>query len=146
MPYARCPTDEGWRRQSVGLDLNGVNLRMAAAGDKIGGFTLVRELGSGGMGSTWEAIRRREHGFEQRVAIKLANPQVLNTPEGLELFRREASLAASLRHPNIAAVLDLDERQGYLIYELVDGADFRSVLRETPQGRLPYPLLVYVLA
>ena len=119
---------------------------MAGAGDKVGGFTLVRQLGAGGMGETWEAIRRRDHGFEQRVAIKLASRPVLETKEGLELFRREASLAASLRHPNIAAVLDVDEQQGYLIYELIDGADLRSVLREAPPGRLPMSLLVYVMA
>src|SRR5687768_17067702 len=109
---------------------------MPGAGDKVGGFSLVRQLGAGGMGETWEAVRRRDHGFEQRVAIKLASRPVLESKEGLELFRREASLAASLRHPNIAAVLDVDEHQGYLIYELIDGADLRSVLREAPPGRL----------
>jgi serine/threonine protein kinase len=119
---------------------------MAGAGDKVGGFSLVRQLGAGGMGETWEAVRRRDHGFEQRVAIKLASRPVLETKEGLELFRREASLAASLRHPNIAAVLDVDEHQGYMIYELIDGADLRSVLREAPPGRLPMSLLVYVMA
>jgi serine/threonine protein kinase len=119
---------------------------MAGAGDKVGGFSLVRQLGAGGMGETWEAVRRGDHGFEQRVAIKLASRHVLETKEGLELFRREASLAASLRHPNIAAVLDLDERLGYLVYELVDGADLRSVLREAPPGRLSIHVLVYVMA
>jgi serine/threonine protein kinase len=118
---------------------------MAGAGDKVGGFSLVRQLGAGGMGETWEAVRRRDHGFEQRVAIKLASRNLLATKEGLELFRREASLAASLRHPNIAAVLDVDEHQGYLVYELIDGADLRAVLRES-QGRPATPLIVYVVA
>jgi serine/threonine-protein kinase len=118
---------------------------MPGAGDKVGGFSLVRQLGAGGMGETWEAVRRRDHGFEQRVAIKLASRNLLATKEGLELFRREASLAASLRHPNIAAVLDVDETQGYLIYELIDGADLRAVLREA-QGRPPTQLIVYVVA
>jgi serine/threonine-protein kinase len=118
---------------------------MAGAGDKVGGFSLVRQLGAGGMGETWEAVRQRDHGFEQRVAIKLASKAVLGTKEGLELFRREASLAASLRHPNIASVLDVDEHQGYLIYELIDGADLRSVLREF-RGRPSTSAIVYIIA
>jgi len=118
---------------------------MTGAGDKVGGFSLVRQLGAGGMGETWEAVRQRAHGFEQRVAIKLASRAVLSTKEGLELFRREASLAASLRHPNIACVLDVDEHQGYLIYELIDGADLRSVLREC-RGRPSTPMIVYIIA
>jgi serine/threonine protein kinase len=118
---------------------------MAAAGDKINGFTLVRQLGAGGMGETWEGVRVVGAEFEQRVAIKVADLESLQTPEGLELFRREASLAASLRHPNIAAVLDVDEKLGCIICELVDGADLRAVLRVSPRGRLNPSVLVYLV-
>jgi eukaryotic-like serine/threonine-protein kinase len=116
---------------------------MAAAGDKIAGFVLVRRLGAGGMGEIWEAVRRVGRGFEQRVAIKIINRESLGTREGQLLFQREASLTASLRHPNIAAVLDVGE--GFIVHELVEGADFRSVLREAPSHRLTPPLLVLVL-
>jgi eukaryotic-like serine/threonine-protein kinase len=119
--------------------------RTTAVGDIVGGFTLVRQLGSGGMGETWEAIRRVGQDFEQRVAVKLGSPDLLRHAEGRELLRREASLAASLRHPNIAAVLDWSEERGYIICELVEGADLRAVLREAPQGRLPPALLVHVI-
>ncbi|HEY2736183.1 MAG TPA: protein kinase, partial [Polyangiales bacterium] len=119
---------------------------MAAAGDTIGRFTLVRQLGAGGMGETWEAVRQNGSGFEQRVAIKLADPGTLDTPESLAAFRSEASLAASLRHPNIAGVLDIDDRSGYIVCELVDGADLRQVLRAAPGGKLPAPVLVHVIA
>lgn len=117
-----------------------------AIGDSVGGFTLVRQLGSGGMGSTWEAVRRVGDEFEQRVAVKLGSPELLRHAEGRDLLRREASLAASLRHPNIASVLDWNEERGYIICELVEGADLRSVLREAPSGRLHPPLLVYMIA
>ncbi|HKU36731.1 MAG TPA: serine/threonine-protein kinase [Polyangiales bacterium] len=118
---------------------------MAAAGDKYNGFTLVRQLGAGGMGETWEAVRVVGANFEQRVAIKVADRDSLVSPEGLELFRREASLAASLRHPNIAAVLDVDERLGCIVCELVDGADFRAVLRASARGILSAPVMVHIL-
>jgi serine/threonine protein kinase len=118
---------------------------MAAAGDKFNGFTLVRQLGAGGMGETWEAVRVVGANFEQRVAIKVADPESLQNPEGLELFRREASLAASLRHPNIASVLDVDESLGCIVAELVDGADFRAVLRASQRGTLSPPVMVHIL-
>jgi serine/threonine-protein kinase len=118
---------------------------MAAAGDKISGFTLVRQLGAGGMGETWEAVRQVGADFEQRVAIKVVDPNALDSEEGLSLFRREASLAASLRHPNIASVLDVDEERGAIVCELVDGADLRAVLRASFKGKLRPPLLVYFI-
>lgn len=119
---------------------------MATVGDRIDKFTLVRQLGAGGMGATWEAVRQVGRDFEQRVAIKLAEPALLRTSDGIASFRREAALAASLRHPNIAAVLDVDEKAGYIVCELVDGADLRGVLRSVPGGRLEPDLVVHVLA
>jgi serine/threonine-protein kinase len=118
---------------------------MAAAGDIINGFTLVRQLGAGGMGETWEAVRMVGAEFEQRVAIKVCDPDTLRSKEGLDLFRREASLAASLRHPNIAAVLDVDEHLGCIIAELVEGADLRAVLRASHRGILSPPVMVIIL-
>jgi serine/threonine protein kinase len=119
---------------------------MAAAGDKINAFTLVRQLGAGGMGETWEAVRVVGSEFEQRVAIKVADPDSLRSKEGMDLFRREASLAASLRHPNIAAVLDVDEQLGCIICELVEGADLRAVLRASPNGTLSYSVVVLLMS
>jgi serine/threonine protein kinase len=119
---------------------------MAIAGDRIDKFTLVRQLGAGGMGATWEAVRQVGRDFEQRVAIKLAEPDLLRTADGVASFRREAALAASLRHPNIAAVLDVDEKAGYIVCELVDGADLRAVLRAAPGGRLEPSIVVHVIA
>jgi eukaryotic-like serine/threonine-protein kinase len=117
----------------------------AAAGDQVGGYTLVRLLGTGGMAQTWEAVRRVGEHFEQRVAIKVASRQLIRDQRGRELLAREASIAASLRHPNIASVLDWDDAAGCIVCELIDGADLRLVLREAPSGRLPPSLLVYVL-
>jgi serine/threonine protein kinase len=119
---------------------------MATAGERIDKFTLVRQLGAGGMGSTWEAVRQVGRDFEQRVAIKVAEPDLLRTADGVASFRREAALAASLRHPNIAAVLDVDEKAGYIVCELVDGADLRAVLRAAPGGRLEPSIVVHVIA
>jgi eukaryotic-like serine/threonine-protein kinase len=123
----------------------GASMSPVSPGTQVGGFTLVRLLGTGGMGETWEAVRRVGPEFEQRVAIKLAAMEVLADPQGRAMFCREASLAASLRHPNIAAVLDWNEAGGYIVCELVDGVDLREVLRHAPTSRLPPDLIAYLI-
>ena len=117
---------------------------MFSRGTTIAGFTLVRRLGAGGMGEIWEAVRR-EGDFELRAALKVANPDVLAMPEGRNLFQREASLAASLRHPNIASVLSADLERGLIFYELVSGADLRQLLGDGTGTRLPMPVVVSLL-
>jgi serine/threonine protein kinase len=134
------------RNGNLARHVGGKTNGMAAAGDKINAFTLVRQLGAGGMGETWEAVRVVGSEFEQRVAIKVADPESLRSKEGMDLFRREASLAASLRHPNIAAVLDVDEQLGCIICELVEGADLRAVLRASPNGTLNASVVVLLLS
>jgi len=96
------------------------------------------------MGEIWEAVRRNGD-FEMRAALKVANPDVLSMPEGRALFQREASLSASLRHPNIASVLSADLDKGVIFYELVDGADLRQLLSQGSGNRLPTPVIVSLL-
>jgi eukaryotic-like serine/threonine-protein kinase len=92
------------------------------AGETIGGYTLERPLGAGGMGSVWLA-RRTDGRFEGSVAIKLLNLALLDR-EGQARFRREGTILASLSHPNIARLLDAGvtaSGQPYLVLEFVDG-------------------------
>ncbi|MBN1653741.1 MAG: protein kinase [Deltaproteobacteria bacterium] len=119
---------------------------MAQPGDKRGKYVIVRRLGEGGMGSVYEAVYLDESsGFEQRVAIKEADPDIIATEEGRDLFYREAMLPSSLRHPNIATVLEVSANEGYLVYELVDGASMADVLRATG-NRLTTQLTVFLLS
>jgi eukaryotic-like serine/threonine-protein kinase len=92
------------------------------AGETIGGYTLERPLGAGGMGTVWLA-RRTDGRFEGSVAIKLLNLALLDR-EGQARFRREGTILASLSHPNIARLLDAGvtaSGQPYLVLEFVDG-------------------------
>jgi serine/threonine-protein kinase len=74
------------------------------AGDRIGPYRLVHEIGRGGMGSVWLA-ERAEGDFKQQVALKLIRPD-LGSPEAEPRFRRERQILAGLKHPNIAQLLD----------------------------------------
>jgi serine/threonine protein kinase len=53
-----------------------------------------------------------------------------------QMFLREATIAASLRHANIVGVIDVDEDAGYIVLELVDGVDLRTLFDAAPNRRL----------
>ena len=93
------------------------------AGDAIGEYRLVRELGRGGMGTVWLA-ERAAAGFQQQVALKLLK-RGLDTDAVLRRFYEERRILARLRHPHIALFLDggvADSGQPWFTMEWVDGA------------------------
>ena len=105
------------------LDLNGAGARTSGqAGQRVGRYRLVEEIGRGGMGSVYRA-ERADGLFEQEVAIKLMRRGL----EALALQRRfeqERQILARLRHEGIAHLLDggvTDEGQPYLVMEYVEG-------------------------
>lgn len=111
-----------------------------AAGDVAGvqagaRYRLVRELGRGATGVVYLA---RDAELDRDVAIKLLHPHLAGTEraDALTKFFHEARVMASLRHPNVVAVLDLDEASRRIVMELAAGGTLRDVLRE----RGPRPL------
>ena len=113
-------------------------------GSHFGPYELVRRLGVGGTAETFEAIRRREGGFSQRVCLKVVLPLYADNPSFVRLFKREAMLAAKLRHRNIVGVIDFGEVDGrsYIALELVDGIDLRTLLDTHDRNRLDPDLVV----
>jgi eukaryotic-like serine/threonine-protein kinase len=89
----------------------------------IGPYTLVREIGHGGMGTVWLA-RRTDGRYEGEVAIKFLRSGLFGHGDAAR-FEREGSILARLSHPNIARLLDAgvmaDGAQPYLILEYIDG-------------------------
>ncbi len=88
---------------------------------EMGGYRLLRLLGSGGMGAVYLA-ERADRDFRQQVAIKFLH-RGMHTPQQRSLFRRERQILASLSHPNIARLIDGGVSDGtpYLVMEYVDG-------------------------
>lgn len=111
---------------------------MAGEPRAFGPYRLVRRLGVGGMAETFEATRTGAGGFEQRVCLKRVLPAFTEDDELVARFRREAKLAAQLRHTNIVGVVDFGEIDGvcYMTLELVDGVDLRSFLKSLPGEKL----------
>ena len=111
-----------------------------AAGDVAGvhagaRYRLVRELGRGATGVVYLA---RDAELDRDVAVKLLHPHLASASQAdaLARFFHEARVMASLRHPNVVAVLDMDEASRRIVMELAAGGTLRDILRE----RGPRPL------
>ena len=92
---------------------------------KIGHYDVIREIGRGGMGVVYLAFDTK---LDRQVAVKALPDDVAADPERLDRFQREATLLASLSHPNIAAVYGLEESDGhkYIVLEYVEGDDLST--------------------
>lgn len=94
------------------------------AGTQLGVYRIVQSIGTGGMGSVYLA-ERADGQFEQRVAIKVMH-RMRGDPQRVERFLRERQILASLKHPNIAYLIDggvTDDGLPYLVMEYVEGKD-----------------------
>lgn len=103
----------------------------AAAGTQVGRYSLVRQLGRGGMGTVWLA-QRADGQFQRTVALKLINGG--QESEAIQSrFLRERQILASLSHPNIAKLLDggvAPDGRPYFVLEYVDGEPITSYCDE----------------
>lgn len=98
---------------------------------RIGPYRVVRQLGSGGMGTVLLAAREDDE-FEQRVAIKLVR-RGAGSDAMLQRFRQERQILAALEHPNIARLLDGGTTSGgvpYLVMEYVEGTPIDDYCRQ----------------
>ena len=118
----------------------GLVLERGHDGGQIGRYRVEKRLGVGGMAEVHLAWQVGPGGFERRVALKRPLPHVTEDPELVAMFLDEARLAANLRHPNIAQVLEVgrDGATYFIAMEYVDGVSLRTLLRAG--GRRPVRL------
>lgn len=102
-----------------------------ASGSPFGAYRLVRRLGAGGMAEVFLARREGPGGFEKHLVIKRILPHLAGHAELVEMFLREARVAALIDHPNLVHVSDFGEIDGehYLAMEYVDGFTLTEVVR-----------------
>jgi serine/threonine protein kinase/Tol biopolymer transport system component/tetratricopeptide (TPR) repeat protein len=107
----------------------------ADIGRRIGAYRTVKEIGRGGMGSVYLAVRDDDE-FERRVAIKLIR-------RGMEIdfivrrFRNERQILANLDHPYIARLLDGGTTEDGLPYFVMEYVEGRPVHRYCEDQQLP---------
>ncbi len=104
-----------------------------------GRYRLERKLGSGGMADVWLA---EDQELGRKVAIKMLHERYANDVQFVERFRREATHAAGLSHPNVVSIYDRGEAEGsyYIVMEYVEG----RTLKELIIARGPCPVTVAV--
>ncbi len=92
------------------------------AGIRVGAYEIVREIGRGGMGAVYLAVRA-DNEFKKRVAIKLIRGG-MESDSIIRRFRNERQILARLEHPNIARLLDggtTADGLPYFVMEYVEG-------------------------
>jgi serine/threonine-protein kinase len=97
-------------------------------------YYLESKLGAGGMGSVYRAKRVL---IGDWVAVKVLHQDQMADPRAIERFRREAQIAARLKHPNVVAVHDFgvsEEGLSYLVMDLAEGESLSSMIER--QGAL----------
>ncbi len=107
---------------------------MIAPGTVIDGrYEVLSRIGTGGMADVYLA---RDQLLGRQVAVKLLHHRFAEDQEFVERFRREASSAAGLSHPNVVAIFDRGEWDGtyYIAMEYLPGRSLKTVVRE--QGPL----------
>src|SRR5262245_12794696 len=120
--FDKTPTWTG--RTSAGLDAE--TRTLFAPGQR---YTIIRELGSGGMSNVMLA---HDNLLGQQVALKILNRILYSQPGMLLRFKRETALARELRHPNICPVFDLVEDAGRykIAMKYIDGITLKDRIRE----------------
>jgi serine/threonine protein kinase len=90
-------------------------------GRYVGPYRIIREIGRGGMGLVFEAVRDDDE-YRKTVALKIA-PLWIDATSVRERFRLERQILAGLEHPSIARLLDGGTEDGvpYFVMEYVDG-------------------------
>jgi serine/threonine protein kinase len=100
-------------------------------GTQLGSHEITALLGKGGMG---EVYRARDSKLKREVAIKILPEEFSRNADRVSRFQREAEMLASLNHPNIGGIYDLQESNGsnYLVLELVEGETLQDRIQRGP--------------
>jgi len=108
-------------------------------------YHILKKLGSGGMGEVYLA---EDTGLRRKVALKFFTPPSPGAAEAKTRFKQEAQLAASLNHPNIVTIYEVDEWEGkpYIAMEYVEGKTLREVIEAAAGSPLPIERVVDIAA
>ena len=100
---------------------------MIGAGQELGGYTIIKRIGGGGLGEVFLAQHRR---VNRRAAVKVLLPELAQKASVLEQFFKEARNTSLIRHPGIVEILDCDllDGQPFVITEFLEGESLGTYL------------------
>lgn len=104
-----------------------------------GRYRLERKLGSGGMADVWLA---EDQELGRKVAVKILHERYANDAQFVERFRREATHAAALSHPNVVSIFDRGTVDGsyYIVMEYIEGRTLKELI--VTRGACPVPVAI----
>jgi serine/threonine protein kinase/tetratricopeptide (TPR) repeat protein len=107
-------------------------------GTRLGHYRITALIGRGGMGEVYSAYDTK---LEREVALKILPETFTQDAERLSRFEREAKMLASLNHPNICTIHDVEEHEGrlFIIMEYVEGRPLAELIAH---GRLPFERVI----
>ncbi len=102
-------------------------------GSRLGRYTLLGKLATGGMAEVYLARQDGPRGFLKTVVVKTLLPELARDDHFAKMFLTEAKLAAQLNHPNIGAILELGQdpqtHVQYMVMEFVDGCTLKRYVQ-----------------
>lgn len=111
------------------------------------GYSVLFELGRGGMGAAFLARAEGAGGFERLVVIKRIRPERLD-PRSVERFLREARVAAAIHHANVVSAQNVgqDAEGPFIVLDYIDGASLEELLDRSllKQRAMPVPIMLRV--
>jgi tRNA A-37 threonylcarbamoyl transferase component Bud32 len=113
---------------------------------RIGPYLLTRKIAQGGMAELYLADYLREDGFRKTVAVKKVLPHLADNRDFIDMFIREARLAALLQHPNVVQIADFGKIQNayFIAMEFVEGKNLAEIMGFLKKG-LPVDLAVHII-
>jgi serine/threonine-protein kinase len=115
-----------------------------ADGQAFAGYTILRVLGTGGMGEVYLAEHPR---LPRRDALKVLGTEVSHDAEYRQRFNQEAEMVATLRHPNIVTIYDRGDSDGqlWIAMEFIDGTDAFRLMSEQYRTGVPAEQVVHIV-
>lgn len=110
--------------------------------ERFGGYTLLDQIGVGGMAEIFLARHTGVEGFEKEIVIKRIRSHLTGNPAFVNMFLGEAKLAAQLAHPNIVQIYDLGKigESFFIAMEYVSGRDMSSIIPKCKRTGIPFPI------
>ena len=111
---------------------------------RLGRYTLTKRLGVGGMAEVFLAQQDGPAGFHKTCVVKRMLPHLAEEQRFVEMFQREARLAALVHHTNVVQIFELGELEGsfFIAMEYVDGMPLHRLARVTWRMNRPLPMEV----
>jgi len=115
--------------------------------DQFGPYRLIKKVAQGGMAELFLADYIREDGFRKRVALKRILPTLAENRDFIQMFSREARLAALLNHSNVVQIFDFGQFNNvyYIAMEYIKGKNLGEILSALQNG-IPIEQAIFIIS